>query len=48
MLKIKRDLNQQNFKIVHLYIVKSELISLTWSCESRERDNFKWFEIQNN
>ena len=38
MLKIKRDIDQQDFKIVDLRFVKSETFSLTWSCGSRERD----------
>ena len=39
MLKIKRDINQQDFKkCIDLYFVKSEWFSLTWSCESRQRD----------
>ena len=32
MLKIKRDINQQDFKIVDLHFVKFEYFSLTW-CE---------------
>ena len=35
MLKIKRDTNQQDFKIVDLYFVKSKKNSLTLSCGSR-------------
>ena len=36
MLKIKRNINQQYFKIVDLHFVKSEYFSLTWSFESRQ------------
>ena len=32
------DTNQQYFKIADLHFVKSEWFSLTWSCESRQRD----------
>ena len=38
MLKIKRDINQQDLKIVTLHFDKSEYFSLTWSCGSRQRD----------
>ena len=38
MLKIKRDINQQDSKIVNLHFVKSQLFLLTWSCKSRQRD----------
>ena len=38
MLNIERDVNEDNFKIIDLYFVKSKLISLTLSCESRQRD----------
>ena len=38
MLKTKRDTNQQDLKTVSFYFVKSEKFSLTWSCESRQRD----------
>ena len=37
-LKIKRDINRQNLKIVDLHLVKSEIFSLTWSCGSGQRD----------
>ena len=37
-LKIKRDTNQHDFKIADLRSVNSELFSLTWSCESRQRE----------
>ena len=35
---IKRDINQQKLKLADLHFVKSEQFSLTWSCESRQRD----------
>ena len=38
MLKIKRDTNQQDLKIVDLHFVKSKYFSLTWRCGSHERD----------
>ena len=38
MLKIKCDINQQDLKRVDLPFVKSEYLSLTWSCGSRQRD----------
>ena len=31
MLKIKREINQQDFRIVDLHFVKSEWVSLTWN-----------------
>ena len=46
MLKIKCDINQQDLKRVDLHFVKFEQFSLTWSCGSRQRDNFKWVKIQ--
>ena len=38
MLKIKRDTNLQDLKIVDLHFVKSEQFLPTWSCRSRQRD----------
>ena len=38
MLKIKHDINQQDFKIADLHFVKFEKFSPTWSRESRQRD----------
>ena len=38
ILKTKRAINQQDFKIVDLHFVQSEQFLLTWSCGSRERD----------
>ena len=36
MLKLRRDINQHDLKIVSLHFVKSEIFSLTWSCGSLE------------
>ena len=50
MVKAKRDINQQNWKIVDLHFIKSELFSLTWSHGSRQRDmtSSEWkFQLQN-
>ena len=50
MLKIKRDINGQDFKIVDLLFVKSDEFSLTWSCGSRQRDTIlsEWkFQLNN-
>ena len=32
LLKIKRDINQQDLKLADLHFVKSEQFSVTWSC----------------
>ena len=45
MLKLKREINRRDFWIVDLPFAKSELFSLTWSCESR--DAFSSGEIEN-
>ena len=37
MLKIKRDINQQDLKIFNLHVVQSDYFSLTWSCGSRQQ-----------
>ena len=50
MLKTKRDINQQKFKIVHLHFVKSKHVSLTRSCGSSQRDTTRsgWkFQLNN-
>ena len=38
MTKIKCDINQQYLKTVDFHFAKSEQLSLTWSCVSRQRD----------
>ena len=38
MLNIKRDINHQDLKIDYFHFVKSEKVSLTWNCRSRQRD----------
>ena len=50
MLKIKRDINQQDLKIVDLHFVESEEFSLTWSCGSHQRDttSSEWKSQLNN
>ena len=46
-LKIKRGINQQNFKIIDLDIFKSKQFSPTWSCGSRQRDTASsWWKFQ--
>ena len=51
MLKIKRDINQEDWEICNLHFEKSEYFSLIWSCESRQRDTtfsewkFKWSNL---
>ena len=50
MLMIKRDINQQDFKIVDLHFVKSEFFLLTWYYGSRQRDttSIGWkFQLNN-
>ena len=38
MLKMNRNINQQDLKIVDLHFAKCDTFSLTWSCESGQRD----------
>ena len=38
MLKKKYDINQKDLKTVDLHFAKTELVSLTWSCGSRQRN----------
>ena len=50
MLKTKRDINQQDLKIVDKQFVKSDYFSPTWSCESHEQDttSSEWkFKLNN-
>ena len=50
MVKIKGDMNQQDFKIIDHHFVKSENCPLTWICESHQRDTTsseKIFELTN-